>query len=152
MKNIYYKIKTATEEDILSYLQKCSSDFNPSLDSTVDLHEFALKIYNHAITFEAWADEILISLLGMYCNDSEEKIAFINHVSVLKPYKRIGISKKLFDQCIEYAKEKRFLSIRLEVAKNNKAANNLYAQYGFIILDTQNNKIKMIKKLVGESK
>ena len=52
--------------------------------------------------------------------------------------------------CINYAKERGFLSIKLEVSLENQLARKLYEDFGFEICEQSNSKIQMIKKLTGD--
>ncbi|MBK6836779.1 MAG: hypothetical protein IPG89_21985 [Bacteroidetes bacterium] len=63
-----FKIKTASEKDLNTHLSKCNKNFIPPLIERVDLSSYAKKISAHAITFEAWNDEELISLIAVYCS------------------------------------------------------------------------------------
>ncbi len=151
MKNIEYKISTSKVSDVLIHLLSCNKDFSIPLDERVDLNVFSVKIVKYAITFEAWDEQELIGLLGVYFNDLENKMGFINHFSVLGDYRGNGISKILFNKCIDYGNEKKFRSIILEVAKDNKIAISLYIKFGFISKTSKNGKIIMKKELKEEA-
>ncbi|RLA79190.1 MAG: hypothetical protein DRG78_13450 [Epsilonproteobacteria bacterium] len=148
MINIEYKIKTLRKDDILNYLLCCNKDFIPVLDLNTDLNEFSDKIFENTITFEAWNKQTLIGLTSAYFNDFENQTGFINHVSVLKEYRRKHISKSLLTQCINYAIKKGFESIKLEVTKDNMAAIDLYNKLGFFSEKNINKKILMKKQLL----
>ena len=64
IKNILYKIKTAQQNDILIHLNSCNNDFIPSLDSKVDINDYAKKLFLYSVTFEAWEGELLAGLIG----------------------------------------------------------------------------------------
>ncbi len=108
MKTIEVRVKTAQKDDILNHLLQCNKDFNPYLEKSVNLNDFATKIYTQAITFEVWVDQHIVALLSGYVNDTESKMAFINHISVLKKFRGKGISKILLDEFIRYANGENF--------------------------------------------
>jgi ribosomal protein S18 acetylase RimI-like enzyme len=147
MNPIVYATNHAKPEDILKHLQQCSLDFAPPLAEIVNLSEFALKIYDHAVTFESHINGELVALASMYCNDRETKRAFINHICVLEPYRGLGISKVLIEACLQFANKELFSSVMLEVSKENAVAKNLYQNFGFAVQETQKDIITMIKKL-----
>ena len=89
---ILYKIKTATVEDIVLHLTACNKYFKPALDKKLDIQEYSEKIFRESVTFEAWADRVLVGLIASYFNDSENRSGFITSVSVEKKYKGKGIA------------------------------------------------------------
>jgi ribosomal protein S18 acetylase RimI-like enzyme len=52
-------------------------------------------------------------------------------ISVLKPYRNLGIGKKLIDLLISFGKTLNFKYIFLGVFANNKIAIKLYKKFGF---------------------
>ncbi len=147
MRDINYAIKTAKEEDLLEHLWKCNKYFAPPLNTNIDLDEFGSKIFERAITFEAWDKQYLVGLVSAYFNEFESKIAFVNHVSVLDSYRRQGISSLLLEKCIQYGLDKNFNTILLEVEHKNKIAVGLYKRLGFMVESRNGKKVLMSKKL-----
>lgn len=140
---IRYEIKSATEENIFKHLYVCKDNFVPSLDQTVDLAEYAKKIFEKAVTFEAWSGGVLAGLIAVYFNDVENRTGFITNVSLVKEYIGKGIANKLLDMCIDYARKNDFKEIKLEVKKNNEPAINLYRKNGFIDYDRKDEAVFM---------
>lgn len=145
------EIKTTTSQaskfEILTHLQTCDIQFTPLLSSRVKLDEFAQKIHNLTITFEAWHNNILIGLLGCYYTDTVNKRGFITHVSVLAAYSNHGIATKLLDQCITYGKKNGFKYIDLEVNMNNQVAIGLYQKHHFAKTGMRHDYIVMRMKI-----
>jgi ribosomal protein S18 acetylase RimI-like enzyme len=144
-----YKTGTASIEDIFLHLTECKDDFNPPLDQTVDLSEYAKKISEKAITFEAWIDNRLAGLVAAYFNDVEKISGYITHVGVLKNYKGKGIAFDLMSRCIEFAIQNSFYQIRLEVSEDNDKAIQLYKKLNFAIFEKNEKKARMILDLVN---
>ena len=132
MININYNTKTAQVEDIYSHLKECNNNFIPPLDEKVNIMNYSKKIYEKAITFEAWNEKILIGLIATYLNDAENKMAFITNVSTIKAYMGKGIANELMKMCISYSESHNFNEIILEVSSKNTDALNLYKKYGFV--------------------
>ena len=132
MININYNTKTALVEDIYSHLKECNYNFIPPLDEKVNIMNYSKKIYEKAITFEAWNEKILIGLIATYLNDAGNKMAFITNVSTIKAYMGKGIANELMNMCISYSKSHNFNEINLEVSSKNTDALNLYKKYGFV--------------------
>lgn len=127
-----YKTKTASELEIYSHLKECNDNFYPRLDSRVNLKEYSKKLHDNSVTFEAWADSVLIGLIAAYFNDIENRSGFITNVSIIFDYTQSGIAAELMNMCIRYAKEINIKEIKLEVSKNNFPAIHLYNRFGFI--------------------
>ena len=100
---ISYKTKTANANDISLHLLACDDSFIPALSSRINISDYAQKIYDKAITFEAWNKNELIGLIATYFTQPESGIAFITNVSVSKKYNGKGIASKLLSNCITYA-------------------------------------------------
>ena len=132
MININYNTKTALMENIYSHLRECNENFIPPLDEKVNIMNYSKKIYENAITFEAWNEKVLIGLIAAYLNDTVNKKAFITNVSTIKSYMGKGIANELMKMCISYSKNHNFNEINLEVSSKNTDALNLYKKYGFV--------------------
>jgi ribosomal protein S18 acetylase RimI-like enzyme len=145
--NAIYKTKTASKEEIFLHLEKCKDNFIPPLDQTVDLSEYAKKIADRSMTFEAWINNTLAGLVAAYFNDAENHSGYITNVSVLGNYKGKGIGYELMNRCIEFAIQNSFNQIKLEVAENNDNAIQLYKKLNFTIFEKKDKKVGMILDL-----
>ena len=140
---IKYKIKTASSEEVYLHLKECNNNFIPPLNKKVDLHEYAGKIFEKAVTFEAWTNKTLIGLVAAYFNDMENLSGYITSVSVENNFKGKGIAYELMKNCIEYARQHKFLQITLEVAKENVKAIALYNKFNFFVFENKNGMVQM---------
>ncbi|MBA3023715.1 MAG: GNAT family N-acetyltransferase [Proteobacteria bacterium] len=122
----------ASEAEIAEHLLHCDADFVPPLSGRVEINDYVSKIARKATRFEAWSGAKLVGLVAAYCNDHEQRIAYITSVSVLKAYMGKGIAASLMKQCIEHAKTLGMRQISLEVASANAPAIGLYEKSGFI--------------------
>ena len=121
----------ASEQAIYSHLMKCNENFIPLLENKVNIQEYSAKIFKKAVTFEAWDGDIMIGLIAAYFNDPDGQSVYITNVSIIRPYMGKDIASILINRCIDYAKQNSFRSIRLEVAKANYKAVNLYRKFRF---------------------
>lgn len=140
--NITYKTKTATENDIHVHLNNCNDSFVPPLNTRINLTDYSKKIYDNAITFEAWNDQELIGLIASYFN-KENDFGFITNVSIIKEHMGAGIASKLLKMCMAYAKNHHYKNIKLEVIKDNIPAINFYKKYNFTQIDTKTDSLIM---------
>jgi ribosomal protein S18 acetylase RimI-like enzyme len=150
MKSFDYKINTATGEQIKNHLFLCSDSFSPHLDTYIDIPAYALKLRTNSVTFESWYYKELVGLIACYLNDENSQMGYITNVSVNKEFYGLGIAKKLLENTIQLAKEKKFEYMKLEVRKDNFVAIKLYKIFNFIIETEIDNKYIMKIILLNE--
>ena len=121
----------ASEQEICSHLMECNENFVPPLEKKVSIHEYSNKIFQKAVTFEAWRVDTLVGLLAAYFNDPNGQTGYITSVSTIKAYMGQGIASILINFSIDYARQHSFRTISLEVAKANHQAINLYRKFQF---------------------
>lgn len=140
---LIYKIKSATFEDIVMHLRRCSEKFQPALATRVSIEEYSRKIFEKATTFEAWCDNVLVGLLAAYFNGDSGCFAYITNVSVLDDFFHLGIASGLLRKCVQYAVKEKFKEIRLEVGEENHPAIALYQKFGFASEEVRDGFLKM---------
>ena len=127
-----FKVKAAGQKEIFFHLNECNNSFVPALSEKVNLEEYAKKIAELAVTFEAWSGKVLAGLVAAYLNNQENHMGYITSVSTLNGYKGNGIAKELLNICARYAREHHFTVLELEVSNDNRPAIQLYKKCGFI--------------------
>ena len=143
--DISYKIKTAKANHISLHLTECSDSFVPPLAERVNINEYAKKIFEKSVTFEAWSDQLLVGFIAAYFN--ADGSAFITNVSILNQFVGYGIASNLLNMCIEHARKKNFREITLEVHENNSIAISLYKKFSFAIYETKDNELLMKRQI-----
>jgi ribosomal protein S18 acetylase RimI-like enzyme len=136
-----FKRNKASYASIFKHLSSCNKNFIPALSARVNITDYATKILQHSITFEAWSSDTLIGLVAVYLN--QLPIGFISSVSLLSSYQKQGVAQKLLEQCKEYAVTNGFSELQLEVEVNNIKAIKLYTKNGFIKKDYHENILRM---------
>ena len=100
----------------MNFYNENINTFNPPIDTQVSsVEEYANKIINNAVIFEAWISNKLVGLIAAYFNNYETKIGFITSVVILPEYQKQGIAKTLLKNVLVFAKENNFSIIKLEV-------------------------------------
>lgn len=130
---VEFYLNKATEAQITNHFLLCDADFVPKLSERVEITNYANKIVDRAMRFEAWVDGMLVGLVAAYCNDNEHLTAYITSVSVLKVWQGRGVASQLIQQCIGRVKLLGFKNIELEVDSVNVAAVRLYEKMNFMI-------------------
>src|SRR5436309_6960124 len=132
-----YEVRTASREDIRLHLLSCKDNFCPPLGQRIDIDEYADKLSEKSMTFEAWSDETLIGLVAAYFNDPDGSSAYVTNVSVIMDFAGQGVASRLMNSCLDYAKESGFRTLTLEVSPSNDSAIGLYEKLGFTIVETR---------------
>ena len=138
-----FENKTAGVSDILNHLTECNDNFIPPLSLKVNLDEYSRKIFDKAVTFEAWDDRRLVGLVAAYLNDVETGTGFVTSVSVVKDFTGQGIASRLMVACIEYAKQRQFKQLKLEVNQRTESAIKIYQKLGFVETETKGDSVFM---------
>ena len=129
---VEYLSNRASVVEIAEHLARCDTDFVPPLSARLKISDYAKKIMDNATRFEAWSNGTMVGLVAAYCNDQEQRIAYITSVSVMKEWMGKGIAARLMDQCVAHAKASGMQQISLHVAIDNAPAIKLYEKRGFV--------------------
>lgn len=140
---VEFRLNKASEAQVAEHLSVCDVDFIPPLSHRVEIEEYAAKIEQNTIRFEAWSGSKLIGLVAAYFNDQEKQCGFITSVSVLRAWTGKGIASQLIKQCIRHAKVSDMQQLKLEVAINNFPAIGLYERNGFTVSETNTRFVTM---------
>ena len=71
----------------------------------------------------------------------EDERVFLSKLYVKKEYRNQGLGKKLFEDCVNYAKENGLRRIYLTVNKHNTPSYEIYRHLGFEVVDAVGNEI-----------
>lgn len=123
----------ASAADLLTHLQHCEAGFVAALRQRTDLAAYATKLAQYATRFEAWENGCVISVVAVYCNDTQTRQAYISNVSTLPAWQGQGIAKTLLNYACAHAHNSGMTQVQLEVAANNQTALRLYQQQGFAV-------------------
>jgi len=130
---IHYKMNTISTDILKTFYENNNKTFYPELSVQVSsISDYIEKIKNNAEIFEAYDNDLLIGVVAIYLNNLETKTGFITSVIIDKEYHKNGIGSELIKNAINYAKEKGFKKITLEVFSNNVLAIKLYSKNGFV--------------------
>jgi GNAT superfamily N-acetyltransferase len=127
-----YRINNAEPLEITQHLLACDVSFHPSLSSRVNLVDYALKLAQNAVRFEAWLDSRLIGLVAVYCNADDCGTAFVSNVSVDPEFTGRGIARQLMQTCIAYVQNLNFKRLSLWIDPAALPAMRLYQALGFV--------------------
>lgn len=140
------QIRTAKLEDynaveaIMKQVHKLHVGWRPDVykqqETILPLDEFKQAIQEQAF-FVAEGEGKVVGILGLMYRHVEtpvhvtKDIIFIDSMAVDEPYRKKGVGHAFFDFLKELKKEKGYDAIELQVNARNKAAYNMYRNYGF---------------------
>lgn len=116
---------------------------------------------NYSIDFENWQhdnkiiirneespNQKLVSMLAYQIDKSKSEI-YIESITTMPFYKKMGFAKLMFDKLLEIAKKKKIKTIRLNASPLRKDVNlniliNMYQKWGFKIINQDSKSAEMI--------
>lgn len=144
---ITYQIDSCTTDGIKSYLALCEDLMvPPGLSQRLDIVQFAEKLRRFGTTFEAYRDNRLIGLIAAYINDTVHRHAYILFVCVLPEVQGCGVAQELMRIAFEQTRRQKFVSMCLEVSRQNMRAIRFYQNIGFNRISETEEKYLMEKK------
>lgn len=122
--------------------------FTPPLQETVgDIEPLVAKLARFAVTLACYRGESLLGAISFYCNDKVGRVAFVSEIATAATARGLGVGRALMDAACGHARQQGMNSIRLEVRNDNDGAMRFYRKYGFVRIDTQDNKSLLAKQL-----
>ena len=118
-------------DDLVKLLEEVDSDFVPPLSTSLNLHDYAQKMYHSASIFSLHEESKLIAAIAVYSNDPNQKVAFCTMLAVGKNYRNFGLGTNLITTAVNFLKKKEFKFLRLEIYKTNSKAIIFYKRLGF---------------------
>ena len=137
---------TQSAQQIKTHLIKVNERFFPPLNTYINIEEYAQKLFDKAINFEALDGSVLIGLVAGY-HSMEENIFFISNVSVDPDFQGKGIARNLFGSLYAYCHKNNIYQLKLQVFKQNLPAINLYQNLGFEVSTDEDERLTLIKFL-----
>lgn len=139
--------KVENVNEVENIINRFNSEFVPSLQSRVNnLNEYSKKLYNNAITIKAIESGKTIGFASLYCNDFENKTAYLTQIAVKNEARGRGVGQMLIDEVINICNENGMITLDLEVANDNIKAFNLYKKNGFYKTDVATDNSFYMKK------
>lgn len=138
MDSIRYKRISGIDEcrKVLLQFRSCLE----SLQEEGAIDFFARKFSNYAyvIVAENGLDESM-GFIAYYANNIESKTAFVTMIATLPSYRGKHIGQSLLEYCKKDILTKGFVSVQLEVRKDNIVAQRFYRNNGFVVVDEKEN-------------
>ncbi len=104
------------------YWQNSSAAFKETIESCVHNYLFIQKADNNTAGY---------GILGITRN-----YGFLQRFGIVKKYQNSGLGKKLLEDIVTFSKQKKLFNVRLNTQTQNKHAQSLYLNNGFIYTKT----------------
>lgn len=135
--------RNAIEEAVIS-LEKM---LVPSLtERNVNLIQYASKLSKYGKVWCHYDMGKPISIIAGYFNDIETQTAYLSMIAVAKEYQGKRLASSLLCEFEDYAIKNNMYYIKLEVRKNNYAAQNLYKKFGYVVISEASKTSYYMKK------
>ncbi|MBE5750973.1 MAG: GNAT family N-acetyltransferase [Clostridiales bacterium] len=126
--------KTAKQpsiDEIEKFLNAVDKEFPVPLSQKTDLHEYAIKLYEHATIFFVEQDGKIAAMVAGYTDNVENDMAYISLLATREEYRGQGYAKRLVNEFLECAKNKNLSATHLYAVETNERAVQLYYKLGF---------------------
>ena len=143
-------IREATLADIEQYRALClfalqesplafGQDYETNLNYPPEYWQERLRNNEHSVTFIAEHEQTMIGTMGIIRRllPKTKHSATIIGVYVHPEWRGLRIAASLIDTCIEWAKSKHVVVVKLGVNAANTSAIHCYQKYGFTIYGTE---------------
>lgn len=133
--------KIDTIDDLENIINIFDIEFQPKITSIIDnKEEFINKLFNNAITVVLYDDLEKIGFCTFYCNDFENKIAYISLIAIKSEYRRRGCANKILKWVEKFCVEQGMEKLKLEVYNNNTNGLEFYRKNGFVFCEENEDK------------
>lgn len=139
------------KKEILSTIGHFKRDIFDQSISDEQLVILADKFAQHAIFIVASDGNSEVGYVAFYCNDTENKNAFISMIIVGSEFQSKGYGRKLLEKSMKIAGQAGMQRIKLEVSRANSHALGFYDKFGFT-LSSQSEASYILEKTIDEGK
>jgi ribosomal protein S18 acetylase RimI-like enzyme len=120
------------KHDLLKFLRNIEEELRDTL-SNLNLETYVNKLIENAAISICHEHGEICGLIAYYCNDRVTLSAYVTFLAVSKEARGRGLGKRLMMLMLDDLKQKKFVSVSLEVEQINKTAIRMYEKLGFNI-------------------
>lgn len=130
---------------ILNFLERFDTCFDPPFSASVDLKQYAQKLFDNAYFITAEVDDFVVGIIAYYRNEVNEEY-YVPYFAVSEQYQGQSIGQNLLDELVRIG-DNNYKRIALEVAKSNIGAYRFYVKNDFEKQEERSHKLLMIKNI-----
>ena len=117
-----------TKNNIDELIDLDRSIFSPYWQNSRAAFIETLDSCNQNFLFKQYSGD---SLIGYAILGATRNFSFLQRFGISTEYQHNGHGSKLLNSVLNFAKEKKYINIRLNTQENNEAAKGLYTKHGF---------------------
>ena len=142
-------VNISNRNDTIKAIKMLESNLIPSLsERKVDLVTYAEKLHDYGKVWCHYDMGKPVSITAGYFNDEVARTAYLSILAVDTKYRGKKLASSLLMGFETYAIQNKMEYIKLEVRKNNNAAQQFYKKYGYeVICEATDTSLYMIKHL-----
>lgn len=141
--------KELKHEEILFFLKKFDSCFDPPFSDFVNIDDYAIKLFNNACFVVAESSNDIVGVLVYYKNQLQNEI-YIPYLVVDLKFQSLSIGRHMLEE-LALRIESSYSTIALEVMKTNTRAITFYQSNAFVNVVDRGDKILMHRPLRGSN-
>lgn len=135
-------------DDVLQLISVLEKYLNPSItEQNISIKEYCHKLIDQGVVIGC-TNPNKCAIIAGYCNDLENRVAYISSLIVSPNLRGRGVGKALIKSFEEYALGCGMIKIRLEVFNQNKNVVDFYIKQGYILSDKNENSFYMVKDAI----
>ncbi len=125
-------------EKLEDFLKKADKLFPVPLSEKVNLHEYAVKLFEKATLCSFTVNGDIVGLAGGYTENTTDNLAYLSLLCVLPEFQGKGIGYNLVNRFINISESKKLRGVHLYAVKTNLPAMKMYNKMGFEEFITEN--------------
>ena len=143
-----------SQKELLDFIESFSNKFKPPISRRVKIDDYCEKLLKKAAIFIARENHIVVGVIAFYCNDEDQKQAYLSYFYVRPENRSKGIGQTLLRKAILHSQTCGMKSMRLETWVDSRSIF-LYRRHGFRQEGTKNiqgvSKVVMVVRFEGVS-
>lgn len=146
-----FSINLSDKHQIKDHLLRMDTDFQTTVNSRVDLDEYAEKVATKATRFELFDNENLVALIAGYINQ-EAQFIFVTLYSIEKEYRGTRTFLGLYGKLLKFIEERNanelvIKEIHAESDKDRHTQILVWKRLGFKELKRERESVFMVKEV-----
>ncbi len=113
-------------------IRRCDAAFENPVAQRAVYPALLNKLQTYACVYAAVEKDKILGYCALYANDLQTRTAYLTLLAVRPDRQGSGVGKTLLRQAEEAARAQGMTALRLEVSKDNAAAQGLYRRAGFL--------------------
>jgi ribosomal protein S18 acetylase RimI-like enzyme len=120
---------------VIKFIKKYDDSFDPNISKQVNIKKYVEKVLSKGHFIGVVEDSKIEGLVGFYCNDENNKRAYITYLAVDEGNRGKGIGSKLVNACNNKCSKEGMKKTRVQTSSGNVSAIGMYKKIGFRVVN-----------------